>query len=326
MEKMLITGATGFLGSRAADFYQGRYEVHAPTHRELDITDPQATAYAVSRYQPSIVIHCAAISDVGQCEKEPEKSWAINVTGSINIAKASREVHASCILCSSDQVYFGASYAQPEEYRGRQEMAEGMQGSRQEVAGGMQGSRQEGDSHNFSRGRHEEEELCPSNVYGRQKLKAEQECLKANPDCVLLRLSWMYDAKTRKQGEHGELFRTLLPQIQGTGKIAFPIHDRRGITDVTEVVQNLEKTFLLQGGVYNFGSPNEKDTYRVFQEVFSNVGIDTNRLEENREAFCANPRNLTMCQKKINQCGIFFTHTIESLSKNLADALENGRF
>lgn len=289
MEKILITGATGFLGSRAAHFYKGNYEVYTPTHNELDITDAQATAQVIGRYQPDIIIHCAAISDLGQCEKEPEKSWEINVTGSRNIAEASRKVQAACILCSSDQVYFGASHPS-------------------------------GGSH------HEEEELCPANLYGREKLKAEQECLEANPDCVILRLSWMYDAKIQRPGEHGDLFRTLLPQLKGTGKIPFPIHDRRGITDVAEVVKNLEKAFRIQGGVYNFGSPNDKDTYGTFQEVFSNVGIAASRLRQNEEAFRINPRNLTMSQEKINQCGIFFSSTIESLSKNLARALTSNIF
>ena len=95
MEKILITGAAGFLGSRAADFYRGNYEVYAPAHGELDITDAKAAAQVAGRFQPDIMIHCAAISDVGQCEREPEKSWAINVTGSVNIAKAAREINAA---------------------------------------------------------------------------------------------------------------------------------------------------------------------------------------------------------------------------------------
>lgn len=341
MEKMIITGATGFLGSRAVDFYTGKYKVYAPTHRELDITDPQAAAHVIGRCQPDIVIHCAAISDVGQCEKEPEKSWAINVTGSINIAKASKEANASCILCSSDQVYFGdcsparteqvslqgslREHHTPTSHLARTEQIS-LQGSMQEKPEELQSSAQGGNSNGFYKSHNEEESLCPVNVYGQQKLEAEQGCLKANPDCVILRLSWMYDANRRKAGQHGDLFCTLLPQIRGTGKIPFPIYDRRGITDISEVVQNLEKTFRLKGGVYNFGSPNGTDTYSTFQEAFSNAGLDTGRLEENKEAFRNSPRNLTMCQEKINQCGIFFTPTIESLSKNLANALENGIF
>lgn len=274
-KKLLITGASGFLGRRIADFYAGKYQVYAPAHGELDITDEGNTAQIFHKYKPDIVIHCAAISDVGRCEKEPERSWNINVNGSIHIAKAAKEVQAKCILCSSDQVYFGSS----------------------------------------QKGAHrEEEQLHPANLYGQEKLKAEQECLKIDSSCVLLRLSWMYDTETKNEGEHGDFFRTLHAQMENKDVMQFPVYDKRGITNVNEVAANLEKAFQIPGGVYNFGSPNENDTYTTMYEVFASIGLDTGRLQRNEEAFCKNPRNLTMCQKKINQCGIFFSSTAEGLS------------
>lgn len=74
----------------------------------------------------------------------------------------------------------------------------------------------------------------------------------------------------------------------------------------------------VKGGVYNFGSPNEKDTYTAICEVFTNVGLSTDRLEKNEEAFGENPRNISICQKKINGWGIFFSSTVEGLSRTLA--------
>lgn len=282
MGRMLVTGATGFLGSRIIDFYDEKYDLFAPTHCEMDITSEDDVFNIFDIYKPDIVVHCAAISDVGLCEKEPEKAYKINVDGSINVAKASDKIHAKCIICSSDQVYFGSSI---------------------EAA------------HN------EEEVLRPFNIYGQEKLKAEQECLKVNSDCILLRLSWMYDIRTIREGEHGDFFKNLLPQIRGTGELCYPIYDKRGITDVNEVVENLEKTFQMAGGVYNFGAPNDKDTYHTVYEVFSNVGLDVSRLRKNEEAFRANPRNICMCQDKIGNCGISFSTTVNGLSRSLEKVL-----
>ena len=272
----MVTGATGFLGSRIINYYSERYDICAPTHSEMDITNEEEVFCLFEKEKPDIVIHCAAISDVGQCEREPDKSYKINVDGSINIAKASQRVHAKCVICSSDQVYFGSAKEEP---------------------------------HN------EEEPLQPFNIYGQDKLKAEQECLKVNPDCVLLRLSWMYDVRTLREEEHGDFFRSLLTQMRGTGELSFPIYDKRGIADVNEVVANLEKTFQIAGGVYNFGAPNDKDTYATVYEVFSEVGLDVRRLRKNEEAFKDNPRNLCMCQKKINECGIYFSSTSKGLTE-----------
>ncbi len=278
MKKLLVTGASGFLGSRIVEFYKKSYEVYAPTHAELDITKEESVNHIFSQYKPDIVIHCAAISDVGRCEREPEQSWNINVNGSINIVKASKKIGAKCILCSSDQVYFGSLAKEAHK---------------------------------------EEEELQPFNLYGRQKLKVEQECSKIDSNCVLLRLSWMYDVKTVKEGEHSDFFKSLLLQLKGTDKMRFPIYDRRGITDVNEVVQNLEKVFDIVGGVYNFGSPNEKNTFDTVYEVFQKLGLNTDRLEKNEEAFQTNPRNISMCQHKIEECGIVFLSTEAGLLKNL---------
>lgn len=283
-KKLLITGANGFLGSRIATYYATKYEVLTPSHKEMDITDEKQVAEVFQKYRPDIVVHCAAISDVGRCERETEESYRINVLGSMNVAKASAEIGAKCIICSSDQVYFGS----------------------------------------LTEGAHEEDEvLKPCNVYGQHKQEAEKRCLEINPDVCLLRLSWMYDMKTLREGEHSDFFRNLISQLEREEKLYFPIYDKRGITDVNEVVSNLEKTFKIKGGVYNFGSTNDKDTYHTVYEVFMKLGMDVSRLGMNVEAFRENPRNLCMCQKKAKNAGIYFSTTAAALEDNLIRAFNH---
>ena len=106
-------------------------------------------------------------------------------------------------------------------------------------------------------------------------------------------------------------------------KLYFPIYDKRGITDVNEVVRNLEKTFKIKGGVYNFGSTNDKDTYHTVYEVFMKLGMDVSRLGMNVEAFRENHRNLCMCQKKAKNAGIYFSTTAAALEDNLIRAFNH---
>lgn len=277
MKKLAVTGVSGFLGRRIAEFYQGKYEIYAPGHREMDITDRERVSAVFHDFKPHIVIHAAAVSDVGMCERKPEWSRRINVDGSRNVAAVSAKCHAKCLICSSDQIYFGSSIPGPHR---------------------------------------EDERVKPLNVYGRQKKKAEEECLAENPECVLLRLSWMYDTETKKESEHGDFFRTLVSLLRTKESLSYPVNDVRGITDVNEVIRNLEKAWELKGGVYNFGSPNEMNTYETVFAMFSELGWDVERLKRNEEAFVSTPRDISMKLEKIEDNGIAFASTLDGLLRN----------
>lgn len=274
MKKILITGSSGFLGSRTAKFYKNKYDIYTPSHSQLDITDEMSVNPVFDAIRPDFVLHSAAISDVGMCEKEPEKSWKINVDGSRNIAAAAARFQSKCLVCSSDQVYFGST--------------------------GTEAHR-------------EDEKVNPANIYGQGKKQAEEECLHVNPACILLRLSWMYDSETLNEQEHNDFFRTLTSALRSHAPLSYPIYDMRGITDVNEVIQNLEKAWELKGGVYNFGSPNDKNTYETAYAMFTALGWDTKRLVKNEDAFASNPRNISMCPKKLNDNGIAFSSTLDAL-------------
>lgn len=279
MKKLLITGATGFVGSRAAAYYQNKYEVYTPTHEEMDITDPVSVRQFFEQIKPDYVIHCAAISDVGTCQRNPLLAEKVNVQASVHIAGIAYELGAKCLLSSSDQVYVGSDVKEPHK---------------------------------------ESEEVIPGNVYGRGKLRAEEECLKCNPDSVSLRLSWMYDSRTLTE-KHSDFLRTFVPAYQNGDKMIYSDMDHRGITDVMEVVKNLEPAFKLPGGVYNFGSPCEDSFYATMEKVFERLELDKTRL---CKAEGASYRNLTMDQSKLNKYGISFPSTTEGLIRNIRSALQ----
>lgn len=271
MKRLLITGASGFLGRRAAAFYNDTYEICAPSRTELDITDPETVYAAFRRFRPHCVLHCAAVSDLGMCEKDPKSSWRINVGGSRNMAAAAAEFSAKCLLCGSDQVYFG----------------------------------------NGIKGPHREDEpIAPPTVYGREKKAAEEECLAVNPDCVILRLTWMYDTCTLAPQEHGDFFRTLADRLRTWAPLSYPVYDIRGITDVNEVIHNFESALELTGGIYNFGSPNHRNTYETVRAMFTALGWDPRSLTKNEEAFAADPRDISMDTGKLNDSGITFSSTL----------------
>lgn len=278
MNKMLVTGATGFLGSKVASYYKDKYEILAPTRKEMDITVRESVERYFEEKKPDLVIHCAAVADVGTCEQNEDYSRKVNVTGSENIAWASKQISAKCVLCSSDQVYGASRMKEPHR---------------------------------------EEEELLPNNVYGKEKLQGENSCLRINEDSVHLRLAWMYDAEDKEFIKRGDFVRFLREGIRDSKELSLLVNDFRGITDVWEVVKNMEKATKLSGGVYNFGAPNEKSTYDTAVEVFRVLGYDKINLQPKQGNFEQGERNLTMSQEKLNAQGIYFSSTAEGLIRNL---------
>lgn len=269
---MLITGATGFLGSRVAQYYKDKYEVLTPGHSEMDIADEASVMTYFKDKRPDVVVHCAAISDVGRCEREPEFSWSINVVGTENVVKAAKEVSAKCVCCSSDQVYFGSVETEAHQ---------------------------------------EENNIEPENVYGKEKAYAERLCLAIDESSVHLRLSWMYDAEDKKRMDFIKQLRSCLYEKKET---FFSAKDKRGITDVWEVVRNIEFSLELPGGIYNFGSPNDKSTYEMVMDICKSLGVDSSYVHEMENA---NFRNLTMNQEKVKQFGITFSETEDGVICNL---------
>ncbi|MDO8804024.1 MAG: NAD-dependent epimerase/dehydratase family protein [Elusimicrobiota bacterium] len=59
--KVLVSGASGFVGRSLAEYLPGRgYEVHSFTHRTLDLLDEAAVAEKLGSLNPDVVLHCAA--------------------------------------------------------------------------------------------------------------------------------------------------------------------------------------------------------------------------------------------------------------------------
>ena len=97
---ILITGGSGMIGSQA-DFGI------KPNHQELDILDPKSIANALDKYKPSTVLHLAAMINMAECEKYPERAHETNVTGTYNITSACKERNIKLIYISTCAVFDG---------------------------------------------------------------------------------------------------------------------------------------------------------------------------------------------------------------------------
>lgn len=103
---ILVTGASGFAGSRIMDTL--KEAVAAPSLRDAD---EARIAEIIDAVRPDAIIHTAAISDIPTCEQNPEASYRANVLIPEAIARAAHG--AKLVMFSSDQVYGGCASEGP---------------------------------------------------------------------------------------------------------------------------------------------------------------------------------------------------------------------
>jgi dTDP-4-dehydrorhamnose reductase len=83
----------------------------AGVERRIDLCDDGAVAAVFARESPALIIHCAGVCDVEDCERSPEFAYAVNVEAT-RILVARAPASARIVYCSSDHV-FGAGGTGP---------------------------------------------------------------------------------------------------------------------------------------------------------------------------------------------------------------------
>jgi dTDP-4-dehydrorhamnose reductase len=105
MDRLLITGAHGMLGSALKDSLKNDFDVIAASREELNIESFADTRAYISRIQPRIIMHCAAYTNVEEAEKQPASCYRINYNGTLHLANAGRDLDAKFVYISSTGCY-----------------------------------------------------------------------------------------------------------------------------------------------------------------------------------------------------------------------------
>ncbi|MDH5476188.1 MAG: SDR family oxidoreductase [Cyclobacteriaceae bacterium] len=121
--KILITGANGLLGQKLAKLYaiKPQYEVLATGRGEcrypingnhihyasMDITKNEEVDTTIASFNPDVIIHTAAMTNVDECETDKEGCWLMNVTAVEYLLHAAEKCNSFFLHVSTDFIFDG---------------------------------------------------------------------------------------------------------------------------------------------------------------------------------------------------------------------------
>ena len=103
---MLVTGASGFVGGKIMELC--REAIACPSLRGAS---EEKVRRIVEESGADVIVHTAAIADIGTCQADPEASYFANVQIPVYLARAAKGRKLVCF--SSDQVYSGTDEEGP---------------------------------------------------------------------------------------------------------------------------------------------------------------------------------------------------------------------
>jgi nucleoside-diphosphate-sugar epimerase len=109
--RILLTGAAGFVGRHLTTALATAFPSATLATPDTDIRDPAAIGAAIRDAAPEICFHLAAISNVAAAARDADRTWQINLHGTLNVARAiQRHVpHCTMLFVSSADAY-GSSF------------------------------------------------------------------------------------------------------------------------------------------------------------------------------------------------------------------------
>lgn len=122
--QILVTGAAGMLGSGVVPaLVRAGHDVlptdlagvpagwngHAPSPVPLDVRSAVEVNSAVEGYAPELVVHLAAITDLEDCERDPDGAFATNALGTKHVALACARAGIPMVYVSTAGVFDGES-------------------------------------------------------------------------------------------------------------------------------------------------------------------------------------------------------------------------
>ena len=286
MKKILLTGASGFLGCNYCDLFANHFEIHAihnehPTQNKnvisnkADITDSVVLEECFQKIKPDKLIHLAAFSDPNRCELYPEISEKINIEASESLAYQCKKAKIPMIFSSTDLVFDGKSAPYKET-----------------------------------------DIPAPVNIYGLHKSIAEQAILDIYPDATICRLPLMVGPDF---GDKPNFLVQMVRKFSLGEQVNLFTDEYRSTASARDVCAGLILCLKHPGQIFHLGGDERISRYDFGMIVSEVFGFDKSLIIKSKQKDvkmpAARPKDVSMTSDKAKGIGW--------IPGNLRDELEN---
>jgi dTDP-4-dehydrorhamnose reductase len=108
MMKVTVIGSNGQLGTEVVRaFEQNGDVVSTLTHADVELSSIDSVSGNLKTLRPDVIVNTAAMHHVENCERNPEKAFAVNGLGAKNLALVACDLGAALMHVSTDYVFNG---------------------------------------------------------------------------------------------------------------------------------------------------------------------------------------------------------------------------
>lgn len=290
-KKVLVTGATGQLGSELKELtqqYSSIFQYIYTGSSDLDITQLESVRDFIQRNSIEYIVNCAAYTMVDLCESNIEICDKVNRLGAENLANAATEFNCKLIHISTDYVFDGTVET---PYK-------------------------------------EDVSVNPLSVYGKAKVEAEKAVMSIAPKSIIIRTAWLYSSfkvnfvKTmlRLMQEKKEL--RIVNDQHGTPTYA------KDLAEAITIILDYADKDEWKEGIYHFSNLGETTWYGFAEKIKELSNIENCRLKpietKNYPTAAVRPMYTVLDKSKIQDNFHFIIpHWEESLKKFIEKLNQN---
>ena len=245
-KKLLITGASGFLGYHLLRMAAIDWEVYGITNSKnfnfetavtinCDLRNYIELGNFIDDIEPDAIIHTAAISDANFCEQNKDLSYEVNVEATKNLAGICCDYNISFAFTSSDLVFDGKK--------------------------GMY---------------KEEDEKNPVSIYGEQKAIAEDKVLKIYPEATIFRLPLMFGEPEATASNYLHKF---ISQIKNGETVNLFLDEYRSVCGARSIAEGILKLFENNSGIIHIAGEEKLSRYDFGKKAVSTFQLDASLIQ-----------------------------------------------